>query len=96
MESRYDWKGFALEIDSKRTRKYIKSRRNICIKADATTFDYKKYLVNNNYPEIIDYLQVDIEPAFQSLNALLRLPLLDYRFRTITFEHDLYSDESNI
>lgn len=76
LEQHYNWTEFALEIDSKRTRKYNRSRRNICINADATTFDYKKYLVYNNFPEVIDYLQVDIEPAFQPLNALLRSPLL--------------------
>lgn len=67
LESHYNWNGFALEIDSKRTRKYNKSRRNICIKVDATTFDYKKYSVDNNFPEVIDYFQVDIK--FSSLFA---------------------------
>lgn len=67
LESNYNWNGFALEIDSKRTRKYNKACKNICIKADAITFDYKKYLVDNNFPEVIDYFQIDIE--FSSLFA---------------------------
>ena len=43
-------------------------------------------------PKQIDYLQVDIEPAQQTLNALLQLPHDDYRFSVITYESDIYRD----
>lgn len=40
--------------------------------------------------DIIDYLQVDIEPSNHTLAALKKLPLKKYRFKIITFETDLY------
>ena len=59
---------------------------------DATTVDYKAIFEENNFPNQIDYLQVDIEPAQQTLNALLQLPHDDYRFSVITYETDVYRD----
>jgi hypothetical protein len=47
-------------------------------------------------PERIDYLQIDIEPAYQSLAALRRMPFDKYTFSVITFEHDLYADPKNL
>ena len=38
---------------------------------------------------------MDIEPASQSLQALEAIMSTGYRFKTITFEHDLYVDPSN-
>jgi hypothetical protein len=46
-------------------------------------------------PKRVDYLQVDIEPAANTLLALKQLPLNDYRFSVITFEHDLYFSPEN-
>jgi len=40
----------------------------------------------------IDYLSLDIEPAHQTLAALNLLPLDDYRFSVITYEHDYYRE----
>ena len=54
-----------------------------------------KYFEDNNFPKTIDYLQIDIEPAYQSLKALESLPLDKYRFSVITFEHDIYFDPDN-
>jgi hypothetical protein len=39
----------------------------------------------------VGYLQVDIDPAPQSLAALRSLLLQDIRFAGITFEHDRYA-----
>jgi len=96
LETQYDWKGVALEIDKERSDEYNANRSNICLNVDATTFDYLKYFEENNFPKTIDYLQVDIEPAFQSLKALESIPLDKYRFSVITFEHDLYADLNNL
>lgn len=95
LETQYDWKGVALEIDKDRSDEYNTNRSNICLNVDATTFDYLKYFEENNFPKTIDYLQVDIEPAFQSLKALEAVPLDKYRFSVVTFEHDLYADTDN-
>lgn len=95
LETQYGWKGVALEIDKDRSDEYNANRSNICLNVDATTFDYFKYFEENNFPNTIDYLQVDIEPAYQSLKALESLPLDKYRFSVITFEHDIYFDPEN-
>ena len=95
LETQYGWSGVALEIDTGRSNEYNSNRSNVCLNADATTFNYLEYLENNKFPNQIDYLQIDIEPAFQSLKALEALPLDRYRFSVVTFEHDLYADPEN-
>ena len=96
LETKYGWSGIALEIDPDRSEEYSSNRSNICLTADATTFDYLDYFIQNNVPDRIDYLQIDIEPAQQSLQALKSMPLDKYRFSVVTFEHDLYVDPENI
>ena len=96
LETQFGWSGVAIEIDKDRSNEYNQNRKNRCLNADAITFDYLKYLEDNNFPKTIDYLQVDIEPAHQTLAALKALPLDKYRFSVITFEHDLYADPENI
>lgn len=95
LEKEFGWAGVGLEIIDYRAEEYNLNRSNPCLNVDATTFDYLKYFEENNFPKRIDYLQVDIEPAFQSLKALKALPLDEYRFSVITFEHDLYADPNN-
>jgi len=95
LETQYGWSGVGLEIEKSRAEEYNLNRSNLCLNVDATKFNYLEYFENNNIPKTIDYLQIDIEPAFQSLEALKLLPLDKYRFSTITFEHDLYADENN-
>jgi hypothetical protein len=94
LETQYDWSGLSLEIDPTRAEAYNQARRNPCLTVDATTYDLRPYFVENEWPKQIDYLQVDIEPAHQSLTALLNLPM-EYRFSVITFEHDLYAGGDN-
>ena len=96
LESEYGWKGFALEIEEKRAEVYTANRSNPCISADAITFDYEKAFDYFNAPRQIDYLQLDIEPAPNTLSCLYNIPT-NYRYSVITFEHDLYSNpEKNI
>lgn len=95
LEKEYGWKGVSFEIVPERANQFNGDRSNPCICADATTFDYKSYLDENNFPRRIDYLQLDVEPAENTLLALKQLPLNDYRFSVITYEHDLYVDPEN-
>ena len=92
LESEFNWKGVSFEIEDQKVSEYNKIRNNKCICADATVFDYKTFFEKNNYPKQIDYLQVDIEPAWQTLKALKALPLDEYRFSVITYETDVYKD----
>lgn len=94
LETEYDWSGVSLEIDKERADIYNQSRQNPCLAVDATTYDLLPYFIKNKWPKQIDYLQVDIEPAHQTLAALLNLPM-DYRYSVITFEHDRYVGGDN-
>ena len=99
METEYDWTGVGFDIDQENVDEYNSVRKNPCLMQDATKFDYRKYFEENNWPKQIDYLQIDIEspisyggrslePIGQPLNGLISLPLAEYRFTIITFEHD--------
>ena len=96
LERDYDWTGVSFEIVQDRVNEFNKNRKSKCYAVDATVFDYKKLFDELNLPKQIDYLQVDVEPAANSLMALLALPLKEYRFSVITFEHDLYESPDHI
>ena len=91
-----DWAGVSFEYDADKVLFFNTIRRNKCICADATTFDYKFLFEERNYPKQIDYLQLDIDPAEGTLNALKTLPLDEYRFSVITYETDVYSSGADI
>jgi hypothetical protein len=92
LESEFGWKGLALEINKEVSEKYnLSDRNNKCINNDALSFDYLSYFKENNFPKIIDFLQIDIDGHDDGncLLALIALPMLQYRFSTIIIEHDL-------
>jgi hypothetical protein len=68
---------------------------------DAVIFDYKKYFEDNNFPKRIDFLQIDIDSnpndctSAQNLLALIQVPLNNYRFSIIAFEHDTLMNPRN-
>lgn len=95
LENKYGWRGMALEIDSDRTNEYNLNRENICVKYDARMFNYKKFYFENDFPLKIDYLQVDIEPAINSLIALIKATSTGYRYSIITLEHDGFMNGQN-
>jgi len=92
LETQFDWNGVSFEVNPEKVNEYNLIRENKCICADALTFNYKKLFEEKNFPKQIDYLQVDIEPAWQTLNAIKALPLHEYRFSVITYETDIYKD----
>lgn len=97
LESKFGWKGLALDTNEAFVKKYNEERRNECIAADALTFDYKKYFEENNFPREMDYLQIDIDghETNNCLLALLAVPMLQYRFAVIQIEHDVINDYKN-
>lgn len=96
LENEFNWKGLAIEIVKERCDEYNAQRRNPCIHADAKEVDYLELLGSNNAPPRIDYLQIDIEPAINSLEVLYKIPFQEYSFSCITFEHDLYAHPLNV
>jgi hypothetical protein len=92
LETRYGWKGLSFENDPGRAHDYNLTRKNKTLQVDARWFNYERYFIENNYPIHIDYLQMDLHPAFSTFEALKNMPLRKYRFSTITFEHNGYQD----
>ena len=90
LEKEYGWRGFALEIDKERSKRYNNKRNNTCINEDALNFNYEQTFEKLYFPKQIDYLQLDIEPAPNTLECLYKMPM-NYRYSVITFEHDLYA-----
>lgn len=91
LESRYGWNGASIEIDPHLCVEFNKIRKNKCILADATNFDFSAHLSANAHNDRINYLSLDIDPSSVTLTALKRIPLDRFRFDVITFEHDLYA-----
>ena len=96
LEKEFDWMGVSFELDGDKVTYFNSIRRNKAICADATDYDYEFLLGERNYPEQIDYLQLDIEPAKQTLEALKKIPFDKYRFSTITYETDVYEAGADI
>lgn len=85
------WKGISIDIVPE-VRPYwenLRPKDNLII-GNAMNLDYSNILPQYYNSDIIDYLQVDIEPSNHTLAALKKLPLNKYRFKIITFETDLY------
>jgi hypothetical protein len=96
LESKYNWKGILVEYFEKPWAELYKIHRpnSIAIINDAQNINYKSYFENNNFPENMDYLQIDLEVEnLSTLNTLKKIDveLLDkYKFAVVTFEHDIY------
>jgi hypothetical protein len=98
LEKDFGWSGVSFEIVEERKQEFIKNRKNPCF-GDALQFDYLSYFNDNFFPKQIDYLQVDIDAGydhhikpltpFTTLHGLITLPLTQYRFNVIVFEHDV-------
>ena len=93
LENDYNWNGVSFEILEDRRKEFVSNRNNPCYG------NYIKYFEENNFPKQIDYLQVDIDAGYKedgrpignhylTLHGLISLPLTQYRFSVITFEHD--------
>jgi hypothetical protein len=98
LEKSFGWQGVSFELVDERREEFIKNRSNPCM-GDALNFDYISYFHNNHFPKQIDYLQVDIDSGYDratrpignhytTLLGLITVPLTQYRFSVITFEHD--------
>jgi hypothetical protein len=96
LESEFGWRGIGFDVQPEYVDEYNENRESICLLGDAQTgFDYKELFLINNVPKQVDYLQLDTDPSDVTLNILKALPLKDYRFSVITFEHDLFRGTDN-
>lgn len=83
------WKGDSIEYDKDYVRKFSDIRSNQIHYGDALRFEFSRLITK--YPnKIIDYLQVDLDPADVTLKVLENCLRSGFRFKVITFEHDAY------
>lgn len=101
LEKEFGWKGLMFEWDSKFAPLYEKHRseETIFIIEDATQIDYKELFAEVKLPHNMDYLQIDLESGMLTPMHLLQKldnEVLDnYKFATVTFEHDIYCSRTN-
>ena len=98
LEKDFGWSGVSFEIVEEKKQEFISNRKNPCF-GDALKFDYLSYFEINQIPKQNDYLQSDIDAGYDehikpltpytTLLGLITVPLTQYRFNVIVFEHDV-------
>jgi FkbM family methyltransferase len=93
LEEKFNWRGVSIELDETFVKEYTKERpKTKVLNLNALDVNYEK-LLNENFQETtIDYLQLDIEPARNTYECMLKIPFDKYKFAVITYEHDYYID----
>lgn len=96
LEKGFGWTGISLELFEKFSSQWNGVRSNLCITCDATEIDLNKLIEDNNLPNDIDFLQLDIDPAESTFKVLEKFNFDKHSFRIITFEHDFYRGGDSI
>jgi hypothetical protein len=96
LEKEHGWSGISIDIEDGLVKEFVENRSNICICGDAISIDWDKVLQENNAPQRIDFLQIDVDmtPNDANLLALINLPLSRYRFNCIVIEHSVGIDHT--
>jgi hypothetical protein len=96
LEHKYKWLGISIDFDQKMVDNFNEIRVNECLYSDATKINYTDLFISKKMPSEIDYLSLDIDPAYQTLLVLALIPFKNYKFKVLTFEHDSYRHGSLI
>jgi hypothetical protein len=91
MELHLGWRGIAVDNDCSFANGWAINRpktKFLC--TDATKIDWNVLLQENQMPNEIDFLSIDLEPPEVTWEALIMIPFDKYRFGVIAFEHDHY------
>ena len=93
LEKRNKWNGLSIDLHQPYVDAWNESlRENPIIREDAVHLNYLDLINKYNLGNEIDYLSIDIDPAYKSLEVLKRIPFEEVKFGVITFEHDHYND----
>jgi FkbM family methyltransferase len=95
LENDFNWKGVSIEFNEKFVQNYRINRKAKLLHTNALELDYENLLKENFEGNVIDYLQLDIEPARNTYECMLKIPFDKYKFSIITYEHDYYVDISH-
>jgi hypothetical protein len=97
LHKEFGWSGATVEFDPSHFHRWLSQRPHSHLTiADALTLDYEFAMLQWFGADVrrIDYLQLDIDPSFNTLRVLKKLPLEKYRFSVITFETDVYAGDT--
>lgn len=95
LEEKFNWTGVSIEFNSDNVKQYTTERPSTqVLHEDALSIDYKNLLSKNYKDNVIDYLQLDIDPCSNTFEALKLIPFDEYKFSVITYEHDHYIDST--
>lgn len=93
LEEQFGWTGVSIEFNQEFANEYTAARKNtVMLCDDALKINYETLLTKYFNSTNVDYLQLDIEPARHTFEALLAIPFSKYKFAVITYEHDYYVD----
>ncbi len=88
----FGWTGASIDIKESVIDEFKRYRKNPVFLHNAVTVNYKKLFKEIGLERDSDYLQLDCEPPNNTFESLLNMPLDEYRFAVITYEHDYYQD----
>jgi hypothetical protein len=96
LETYYNWTGLGVDLIAQQdsngeTWEQIRPKTKVLL-TDALNIDYVSLFKENNLPEFIDYLSIDLEPPEITLECLMKIPFDKYKFKCITFETDEYRE----
>lgn len=92
LERAFNWTGISLDINQQCVDEFKQERKNTVLCTDATLVDYAQLFKEHGLSNSIDFLQVDCDPPSQTFAILQKIPFDQYKFATISFEHDFYVD----
>ena len=96
LEEQFDWTGVGIEYDAKFIAEYQSKRKNPVLHQDAMATDYDAILKDLAVDGVVDYLQLDCEPAKTTYDIMTKIPFDKYKFAVITYEHDHYVDMTGL
>ncbi len=93
LEQERNWKGLAVELNPVYQAGWDEHRPNsFFLLADAAQVDYQSILTGMNFPKVIDFLSIDIDPPFASWETLQKVMQTTFLFNVIAFEVDYGGD----
>jgi hypothetical protein len=87
----FGWRGMGIDINPLAV---SFDRKTPCMLKDAMEIDYVKLIDDLKLGPVVDYLQLDCDPAEVTYDILKKIPFDKFKFRIITYEHDYYNADN--
>jgi hypothetical protein len=92
---RKGWSGLLVDYNQELVNICSNERSNKCICANLITTSLNDLMVENNSPEIIDYVSLDLDYC-AALTCIKSFDFSKFKIKCMTFEHDAYADAMHI